>query len=134
VAERRSMSDRSPTVELPLIDPQDALRRAGGRPELAHELFRMLCDSLEDSAMRLRQALDAGDRAGLHETAHRLHGACLYCGVPRLREAALQLERMTGTGHDAGSSGACVEGVARLLEAIEDTSRVRDPVGARADV
>ena len=102
-AAQRPMSGSSPAaVTPPLIDPQDALQRAGGRPELAHELFRMLCDSLEDSAARLRQALAAGDRACLHDTAHRLHGACLYCGVPRLREAAIACIRRDGFG--AGAS------------------------------
>jgi len=93
----------------------------------------LLGDSLADSATPLRQALDAGDRARLHDIAHRLHGACLYCGVPRLRDAAVQLERMTAPGADAASSDALAEAVARLLQVIEATRCIPDPLGGRQD-
>jgi len=122
------MADGSQPPPPPLTDPDDALRRAGGRPEVARELFRVLRGSLDDSAIRLRQALEARDPARLHDAAHRLHGACLYCGVPRLRDAAGQLERICGArNHDCviDDLGAAVE---RLLEVIEATSRAVDPV------
>lgn len=110
----------------PLVDPDDALDRAGGRAEVATELFTMLRRSLPATAETLREAHDANDLDRLREAAHRLRGATLYCGVPRMRAQVTEIERLCTAGD--------VDGVARALPCLLDTvaavQRCEDPLAA----
>ncbi len=86
----------SPHVDIPL-----AIARAGGRPDLARDLLRMLLDELPGHLAALDRALDRGDAAALRETLHRLGGAAAYCGVPRLEEAVRLLHEAAREGRSA---------------------------------
>jgi two-component system sensor histidine kinase BarA len=77
------------------IDWAQADDTTGTHPGLAEEL---LCKLLED--LRETQALFQADYASenwlsLRERAHKLHGACCYCGIPVLKRAVQVLERAT---------------------------------------
>lgn len=109
---------------LPLVDPADGVRRAGGCPEVAGELFAMLRRDLPATAAALRSADDASDLDALREAAHRLLGAALYCGVPRLREQAREVERLCIERDAAGAARA----LPALLETMEAVARVEDPL------
>ncbi|MDX1609756.1 MAG: Hpt domain-containing protein [Halofilum sp. (in: g-proteobacteria)] len=113
---------------LPLVDPADGVRRAGGRPEVATELFAMLRRDLPATAAALRSARDASDLDALREAAHRLLGAALYCGVPRLREQAREVERLCIEGDAAGA----LRDLPALLETMEAVGRVEDPLAAES--
>jgi two-component system sensor histidine kinase BarA len=111
---------------LPLIDPDDALERAGGRSEVAAELHGMLRESLSGTAGILRDAHEAGDLDRLRDTAHRLRGATLYCGVPRLRARVTEVERLCTEGDIDGLARA----LPRLLATTEAVRQCEDPLTA----
>jgi two-component system sensor histidine kinase BarA len=123
--------DPSPATSLPLIDPDDALRRAGDRPDVASELFALLCDTLDDAVAHVREAARAGNVDALRDTAHRLHGACLYCGVPRLRAAVADVERRCQAGRTSEGALELEKPVSRLLDAMEATRSAADPLAER---
>lgn len=84
-------SDRS---TLPILDMHEGLQLAAGKADLAHDMLRMLLDSLPAEREAIRQARDTLNRAILLERVHRLNGATRYCGVPRLRAACQNSETL----------------------------------------
>ena len=86
--------------QAPLYDPHDGRDRAGGRDDVAHDLFVMLQRHVPESLEELEAAHSASDWQELHAAAHRLKGAAAYCGVPRLRGNIEQLERRIAAGSD----------------------------------
>ncbi|MCM2678827.1 two-component sensor histidine kinase BarA [Echinimonas agarilytica] len=79
-------------INHPLVDWPQALIQAGGRTELAKEMLSLLIASLPDSQRAINQAWLTKNLDELKAQVHRLHGACCYAGVPRLKQAAEQLE------------------------------------------
>lgn len=113
----------------PLVDPDEALQRAGGRPEVAGELFDILRATLPETATAIRDAHRASDLTRLRNVAHRLHGAALYCGVPRLRIEAAEVEKLCmAREHDR-----LAPTVRQLLETIEHINTLRDPLNESPD-
>lgn len=108
----------------PLLDPDDALERAGGRPEVAAELFTMLCRSLPATAETLQEAHDTNDLDRLRDAAHRLRGAALYCGVPRMRAQVTEIERLCTEDDLDGLAQA----LPRLLATMEAVQECEDPL------
>lgn len=127
------MDDAAHAACPPLTDGDDALRRAGNRPDVARELFDLLRKTLEDTAVALRNAVDVGDCEVVRDAAHRLHGASLYCGVPRLHAAVAEVERlcMSEVGKEAGK---LERSLAHLLETIEATRTIEDPVTGGSEI
>lgn len=73
-----------------IIDFDESVRLAGGKYDLAKDLYLELISELEeDKAIILAAKNDLGD---LLDRVHKLHGGTRYCGVPNLRMAALHLE------------------------------------------
>ncbi len=79
---------------LSVLDPEEGLRLAAGKPELAADMLGMLLASLSADRQVIRQARERNDRNTLLERIHRLHGATRYCGVPMLRAACQRAETL----------------------------------------
>jgi len=79
---------------LAVLDREEGLRLAAGKPDLAADMLSMLMASLEADRQAIRQARQSGDHAALIERVHRLHGATRYCGVPQLRAACQHSETL----------------------------------------
>ncbi|MCW9013978.1 MAG: response regulator [Gammaproteobacteria bacterium] len=77
---------------LPVYDENEGTQLAGGKTELAAELFEMLIKELPDHKSRLEIAKNADHIDDLKYATHKLHGATSYCGVPKLRKASRDLE------------------------------------------
>jgi len=118
------MAETKPSEDLPLVDPDDALARAGGRAEVAQELFGLLRQGASEAARDIRAAHVRADLDGLRESAHRLLGATQYCGVPRLRAQVAEVERLCLEDDREGLARA----VPRLLASLEALMRHRDPL------
>ena len=89
------LAERLPqSTDLKVLDPEEGLRLAAGKPDLAADMLGMLLESLEDDRRTIRAAREAGDREGMIERVHRLHGASRYCGVPQLRAACHRSETL----------------------------------------
>ncbi len=84
----------SAAPELRVLDPEEGLRLAAGKAELAADMLAMLLDSLESDQAAIRQARAANDTTALLERIHRLHGATRYSGVPQLRAACQRRESL----------------------------------------
>ncbi|MCY1427288.1 Signal transduction histidine-protein kinase BarA [compost metagenome] len=80
--------------ELKVLDPEEGLRLAAGKPDLAADMLAMLLASLEADREAIRAAREAADRNGMIERVHRLSGASRYCGVPQLRAACQRSETL----------------------------------------
>lgn len=74
------------------IDWALSKRLAGGKEDLAQEMLNMLASSLPNEQKTINLAFANKDYDALREYVHKLHGACCYCGVPRLKRLAKQLE------------------------------------------
>ncbi|TRX75579.1 response regulator [Pseudomonas mangiferae] len=83
-----------PAPELSVLDADEGLRLAAGKPDLAADMLNMLLASLDSDREAIRQARDGEDRVALIERVHRLHGATRYCGVPQLRAACQRSETL----------------------------------------
>ncbi|MDD2057895.1 response regulator [Pseudomonas sp. GD03860] len=89
------LQERAPNSnELKVLDPEEGLRLAAGKPDLAADMLAMLLASLESDREAIRAARDAADRNGMIERVHRLNGASRYCGVPQLRAACQRSETL----------------------------------------
>ncbi|KAF1052157.1 MAG: Signal transduction histidine-protein kinase BarA [Stenotrophomonas maltophilia] len=86
----------SATAQAPIeiLDPEEGLRLAAGKADLAADMLAMLLASLAADREAINQARGRNDRAQLIERVHRLHGATRYCGVPQLRAACQRAETL----------------------------------------
>jgi two-component system sensor histidine kinase BarA len=75
-----------------IIDWDLAIERADGKEELAKELLNILIKTLPQHQDELKTAFENNDTDALHAAAHKLHSATCYCGTPRLKNAARDLE------------------------------------------
>ncbi|MFJ4144689.1 response regulator [Pseudomonas sp. NPDC089734] len=91
--ERPSDNVQAPTGPL-VLDHEEGLRLAAGKPDLAADMLAMLLASLDADREAIRLARAAEDVQGLIERVHRLHGATRYCGVPQLRAACQRAETL----------------------------------------
>ena len=102
-----------PATAVQIIDRQEGLKLAAGKAELANDMLDMLTASLPEEQRRIEQAQLEGNRAGLLETVHKLHGATRYCGVPELRACCHHAENLLKTGMETQAT------IDELLRAIE---------------
>ncbi|WP_449357319.1 response regulator [Alishewanella longhuensis] len=97
--QKNSQNVANPAPEaVPLIDWPLALQRAAGKPELAQEMLLLLIKSLPQSDKQIRQAITDNDQQVLLHALHKLHGACCYTGVPRLKNLLEALETQLKKG------------------------------------
>lgn len=71
----------------PVVDWEEATQLAGGKRDLAEDIMRALVGDLPLSRERLSDAYARQDLEAWWQEAHRLLGACRYCGVPLLRSS-----------------------------------------------
>ena len=79
------------------LDWQECLRLSNNKEDLAKELLEMLKKDLPSFQAGINQALKTNNIQQLQNHTHKLHGACCYCGVPRLKQLAEQLESQIKT-------------------------------------
>jgi two-component system sensor histidine kinase BarA len=99
-----------------MLDIPKAIEQAGGNPELAQELFRMLLKELPGHKDKLNQAFNDADQQDLWDQAHKLHGATAYCGVPALQQATKALEEaIKSTSNDVANK---IQEVNKAIDAL----------------
>lgn len=89
---RRPLRPSTRRRQKPVVDVEESIRLAAGKPDLAEELFSMLLEQLKPDQETIRQRWTEEDYESVLECVHKLHGATRYCGVPELREASEQFE------------------------------------------
>jgi two-component system sensor histidine kinase BarA len=90
----RKVESSHRSVDLSVLDHDEGLKLAAGKPDLAADMLAMLLASLDDDLEAVRAARESDDRETLLERVHRLHGATRYCGVPQLRAACQRSETL----------------------------------------
>ncbi|SES25847.1 multi-sensor hybrid histidine kinase [Halopseudomonas bauzanensis] len=106
---------------LAAIDPEEGLRLAAGKADLADDLLQMLLQGLPEDHQAIRQAMDQEQQDALLDRVHKLHGASRYCGVPELRECCQEAETLLKKGQDSRSAIiALLAAIDRLLETSAD--------------
>ena len=103
----------SEAEQLPLYDPEEAIRLAGGNAALAQEMLELFRDELRRH--RPLFADTGGDPGDLRRAAHEIQGGAAYCGMPRLRRRAAELEEAAQHHDPAGQE----RGRRRLLATID---------------
>lgn len=81
-----------------LIHWQTAIERAAGKHDLMKEMLHMLIASITPTRDALQQAIAVKDEQQVLQHVHKLHGACCYTGVPRLKNLAELLETQLKQG------------------------------------
>lgn len=69
-----------------------ALEQTGGDEELLEELLILFTDSSASDLELLRQAVAAGDAAGVVRAAHSLKGASASLGIEGIRQVSTLME------------------------------------------
>ncbi len=98
---------------VPLIDWTQALQRAAGKAELAQEMLQLLIQSLPQASRQIQQAITDNEQQLLLHALHKLHGACCYSGVPRLKNLLEGLETQL-------KKGASIKSLEPELSELED--------------
>ncbi|SDT03008.1 two-component system, NarL family, sensor histidine kinase BarA [Halopseudomonas sabulinigri] len=108
----------SKPAPMPLVlDPEESLRLAAGKEDLAADMLDMLLADLPSVRTRIAQAAEHQDLNELLEAVHKLHGATRYCGVPELRQCCLRAETRLKEGDSANSEiASLMQAIERLLE------------------
>ena len=95
------------------------LQKANGKLGLAKDMFAMLADSLSNDQAQINLLYRQDNLTALLERIHRLHGATLYCGLPRLQMTLKHAEQLLKQDHRSGLDDALV----MLNQEIESVAR-----------
>ena len=90
--DQQTKQNNKTPVSNEIYDNSESIKLAGGNEKLANELFEMLINELPTHKEKLIAALENNKPEDMKYSAHKLHGATSYCGVPSLRVAAQELE------------------------------------------
>ncbi len=74
------------------IDLMSSIKLSNGNAEIAKDMLTKFLDSLPAERNDIAQLYADNKTEELLKRIHKLHGACHYCGVPRLRHAVQQAE------------------------------------------
>ncbi len=85
------------TGALLVVDQTEGTHLCNGNASLASELLSKLLNKLPEERDSLLSDHTASALNNLESRIHALHGACHYCGVPQLRNAAMQAEHAIKT-------------------------------------
>jgi PAS domain S-box-containing protein len=111
----RQRGEQGPTGPL---DSERFHALAEGDPVLARELVETFSTYTESRLLLVEQAIDANRAEEVQVTAHSVCGACSNIGAVRLRDIALELERLARTG-DLSSAPDVLETLRAELEEIK---------------
>lgn len=74
------------------IDWELGTKLAGNKREVAEEMLNLLVKNLPTEIQQMKNALQQHNLKLLLQQIHKFHGALCYCGVPRLKTIAAELE------------------------------------------
>ncbi|HAZ7574406.1 ATP-binding protein [Legionella sp. PATHC032] len=76
------------------IDWQLCVQKVSGNQALAEEFLAKFIEELYKNREEFIQLMHQKNVKGLADLAHKLHGACCFCGVPTLQKRVSQLEKL----------------------------------------
>ena len=103
------------TTAIP-VNISDCIQLAKGDPQLAFEMLSMLIDSLDEEKSRIDEAMQNSNLEQLYNHVHRIHGACCYCGVPKLKQISKQIDKQLRQNN----TESLETHVSRMLDAMKE--------------
>lgn len=97
------------------IDWQRCIDSAAGKTSLALEILHCILAELPDYHNNIEKAYNNNKLSDLRMHTHKLHGACCYSGLPRVHQAAYDIEFALDQGQTELNNE-----VDELLEAITE--------------
>ena len=98
------------------IDWQLCVQKVSGNQVLAEEFLAKFVEELHKNREEFIQLMHQKEIKGLGEIAHKLHGACCFCGVPPITKKGNAIRK-------TGASGAKTEELtgpfAELIQSID---------------
>lgn len=105
------------------FDWELCLQKSNNNPDLAKELFDLFIAELPEFAQKIQQAHQSKNKKALLDVIHKLHGACCYIGVPRLKHLVAETENAL----KQASTNSSLKEVAEILEEIRKIERISQP-------
>jgi two-component system sensor histidine kinase BarA len=84
---------------------------------LAKEFFEKLIETLPLEKQRINENYEKNDWKTLGDHVHKLHGACCYCGIPKLKNCVQQLETAIASS-ELGIIKPCLEAFNLAVDAV----------------
>lgn len=78
----------------PAIDWQLCVQKVSGNQTLAEEFLGKFIEELQKNRVEFIELMHHKNIKGIGEVAHKLHGACCFCGVPVLQKKVMQVEKL----------------------------------------
>ncbi len=82
------------------IDWTECLQLMNGNQDIAKEMLDAFIDHLKDDKVLLIKAKSDKDIKSIKALSHKIYGACCYVGVPKLKSAIKELDKMLLTEED----------------------------------
>jgi two-component system, NarL family, sensor histidine kinase BarA len=82
------------------IDWSLCIQRVSGNKTLAKEFLFHFVIELQKNREEFLQLMQDKNIAELERVAHKLHGACCFCGVPTLQQQVIKLENLAKNAQD----------------------------------
>lgn len=101
------------------IDFAEGLKLSNDKPELATLFLDKFLASLPAEHTKIKQIHADNDLKKLDEAIHKLHGACHYCGVPKLRAIVQNTEHHLKTLNDHSGHIAIDKDISALLDELK---------------
>jgi two-component system sensor histidine kinase BarA len=101
------------------IDLEESLTLSNNNPELAILFLEKFLDSLAAEHTQMEQIHAENDFKKLEEIVHKLHGACHYCGVPKLRNIVQNTEHHLKTLNKNSGDVAIDTDICALLDELK---------------
>jgi len=89
--DKKSNNIKNPEY-LKYIDIPCGIKLANNNKELAFDLLKMLVSEIPKNKKNIMNMFNTNNYQELKDIIHKIHGSCCYCGVPKLKEAAHELE------------------------------------------
>lgn len=80
-----------------VIDIEEGISLCNGNVELADTFLKKFLEGLASDRSKIEDLFKASNLEKLEESVHKLHGACHYCGVPKLRQTVKEAEHAVKT-------------------------------------
>lgn len=85
---------KAPAIDWPLC-----IKKMSGNHALALEFLNRFVEELEKNRQEFIALFHQNDIENLHQAAHKLHGACCFCGVPLLQKKIVAFEQLAKKSH-----------------------------------
>jgi len=100
-----------------VIDFNESIQLAGGKHDLAKDMYIELIATLANDKALIQEAED--DLEKLLNIVHKLHGGTRYCGVPNLRTASSELETIIKNGKQKEIEPALIKLTSAIDQLVE---------------